>query len=88
MKVKRNKKMYSKKREGQWLILREGKGYVEELNEVAGFIWELAEDEIKVEGIIEGVVCEYEVSKEEAERDIKEFINDFLDEGYLEKVKE
>lgn len=44
------------------------------LNEVAAHIWELINGKMKVEGIREKIVEEFDVKPEEAEKDIMEYI--------------
>ena len=44
------------------------------LNETGAFIWEQIDGKKSVAEIIEAVISEYEISPEEAERDMMEFI--------------
>ena len=44
------------------------------LNELASFIWDMLPNVNSEEEIVDAVLNEYEVEKEEAEKDIKEFM--------------
>ena len=44
------------------------------LNELASFIWDMLPSVNSEEEIVDAVLNEYEVEKEEAEKDIKEFM--------------
>ena len=45
------------------------------LNEVGAFIWERLDGKRKLEDILEEIVAEYEVSREQADRDLRELID-------------
>lgn len=47
---------------------------VHQLNELASFIWNLCDGEHEVHQIVEKVCLEFEVSKDEANRDVHDFI--------------
>ena len=51
------------------------------LNEVGAFIWELTEGKRKVKDIKEMIVEEFDVSPEEAEKDLIEFIQQLEEIG-------
>ena len=44
------------------------------LNELASFIWDMLPNVNSEEEIVDAILNEYEVEKEEAEKDIKEFM--------------
>ena len=45
------------------------------LNEVGGFLWELLPQAETEEALLEAVLAEYDVSAQEAAKDIAEFLN-------------
>ena len=53
------------------------------LNEVGSRIWQLINDQIKVRQIVESVSEEFEVTREEAERDVIELINSLAEAGLI-----
>ncbi len=56
------------------------------LNEVGSRIWELIDGGITLEQIRDRIVEEYEVSTEEAEADITEFLNNLEQAGVVSSV--
>ena len=53
------------------------------LNELAAFLWEQLKEPRDLEELIRLVTGEYEVSREEAEKDIREFIARLKEEGMV-----
>lgn len=53
------------------------------LNEVGTRIWGMINSEVKVGEIVEAVSREYEVSREEAERDVVELIDSLAEAGLI-----
>ena len=56
------------------------------LNEVGTRIWQLIDGQTRVEQMIKAITAEYEVPKEEAEKDIVEYL-DSLEQAGLIKTK-
>lgn len=56
------------------------------LNMVGTMIWELIDGKKDVQKIIETVCSEYEISAEEAERDIIEFLEQLKEMGVIREV--
>ena len=56
------------------------------MNEVASRIWELLDGEERVEGIRDAIVEEFEVSPEEAEADLVEFLQQLEQVGAVRAV--
>lgn len=57
--------------------------YVYQINETAAFFWRLLEQQFTEEQIAEKVAEEYEVPVETAQRDVQQFIDTLLLQGYL-----
>ena len=57
------------------------------LNEVGTTIWQMINGQIKVGQIVESVSREYDVSREEAERDVVELINSLAEAGLIRAVE-
>ena len=57
------------------------------LNEVGTTIWQMINGQIKVRQIVESVSREYEVSREEAERDVVELIDSLAEAGLIRAVE-
>ena len=53
------------------------------LNEVGTRIWQMIDSQIKVRQIVESVSREYDVSREEAERDVVELIDSLAEAGLI-----
>lgn len=53
------------------------------LNPVATFIWEQAQGQFTVEQIIERICQEFEVDRDTAERDCREFVDALVNKGLI-----
>ena len=58
------------------------------LNEVGSRVWQLIDDQNKVKQIVESVSEEFEVTREEAERDVIELINALAEAGLIRAVED
>ena len=76
--IRRNPILFAKKIKGKWVLLEKGKDYVYELNELGSFIWERAEEPIKIKELTEEIVQEYQVEQKQAQEDLLEFLKDCL----------
>lgn len=83
MKYIRNKGIYSKKIEGVVYVLEPNKKYMRELNDVAGFIWDKLEKPISMEKLQAQVCKNYKVAQDRVAVDVKEFIDDYVKDGYI-----
>jgi len=54
-------------------------GSIYNLNEIGAFIWEHLNGERNLEAVRDKILEEYEVSPQEAEADLNEFINDLIE---------
>jgi Coenzyme PQQ synthesis protein D (PqqD) len=54
-------------------------GSIYNLNEIGAFIWEQLDGERNLKTIKDKILDEYEVSLQEAEADLNEFINDLIE---------
>ncbi len=75
-KVWRNEKTASRILEGEAVILTPEDSKVHCLNEVGSRIWELLAEKPTVGEIISKIYEEFEVSKEQAETDVLEFLKE------------
>ena len=78
--------VYSKKTEKGWVVLEKNKNYIQEMNEVGGFIWELASQPVSVDKIVDAVCVEFDVERGVVEKDIGDFVKDYISRGFLVKV--
>jgi coenzyme PQQ biosynthesis protein PqqD len=60
--------------EGEGVVLMPSGAEVHVLNEVASRVWDLLDGERDVAAIVEALVAEFEVGREEASRDVREFL--------------
>ena len=65
---------------GDYIIIPTGKTVLEfngmiTVNEIGAFLWEKLQNEVTFDELVEAVLAEYEVSKEEAAKDIQEFLD-------------
>ena len=54
------------------------------LNEVSSLLWEELKTEKTFDELVNAILGSYEVSKEEAEADLKEFLMQLIENGLLE----
>ena len=69
--------------DGEAVIVLPESGQVNVLNEVGSRIWELIDGTHSVSEITEIIVAEYDVTAEQAERDVNEFIQELVDNKML-----
>lgn len=72
---------------GDYIIIPVGKAVLEfngliTVNEVGASIWKLLQEEITFEGLVEGILNEYDVEESIAREDIREFL-DSLEKGRI-----
>ncbi|MEL6581826.1 MAG: PqqD family protein [Cyanobacteria bacterium J06621_12] len=58
------------------------------LNEVSNRIWQLLQTPASESAIIEQILAEYDVSPEEAKKDLHNLLEEMLSTGLVEKVNE
>jgi len=69
--------------DGEAVIVIPGKGIVNILNKVGTRTWELLDGKKGLRDIADIISDEFEVTPQEAIRDIKEFVNDLLEKGMV-----
>ena len=69
--------------DGEAVIVLPQNSQVNVLNEVGTRIWELIDGTRSVGGIMEAIIAEYDVSAEQAEGDVNEFIQELIDNKML-----
>ena len=75
---------------GDYVIIPTGKTVLEfnglaTINEVGVFLWNLLQNEITEEGLVEKLLEEYEVDEETARADVAEFIGVLVNNKVLER---
>ena len=55
------------------------------VNEVGVTLWEMLQEEVTMEDLVQGVLNEYDVQEEDAREDIQEFLNELIKGGILTK---
>ncbi len=85
-KIKQNLDTAARIIEGQALVITPEDSFLHTMNEVGTRIWEIAEKEIVIKDIIETICQEFEVNRDEACRDVIEFIQQMLDKNLIIKL--
>lgn len=83
--ISRNPEIDATDLDGEVVMMNMEKGQYFMMNEVGSRIWEIIEEPIKVSEIINALLSEFEVEREECENTVMEFLND-LNYGALIKV--
>jgi hypothetical protein len=62
-------------------------GYIYNFNELAAFVWENLDGKDRLQDIKNSIVEEFEVSAQQAEEDLCEFVDDLKEIGAITEVK-
>ena len=78
---------------GDYVIIPVGKTVIEfngliTVNEVGVSIWNMLQNEVTFDQIVQGILNEYEVEESVAREDIREFLDQLSDGGILTEDKE
>ena len=78
---------------GDYVIIPVGKTVIEfngliTVNEVGVSIWNMLQNEVTFDQIVQGILNEYEVEESVAREDIREFSDQLIDGGILTEDKE
>lgn len=80
----RSKVSFSQK-DGSFLVLTPDRKHIIELKDVAFSIWQNLEKPISFENLLKKLKKEYDVSEEELERDLKDWLKQALKEKIVKK---
>ena len=81
--VKRNPEMLASEIDGEKVMMSMDKGDYFGLNTVGSRIWELIEDEIEVNGLIDKMLDEFDVEASECKADLIGFLNELNEKGLI-----
>ena len=75
---------------GDYVIIPTGKTVLEfngliTVNEVGVSLWNMLQEEISFDGLVQGILDEYDVEESVAREDIQEFLDKLVDGGILAK---
>ena len=75
---------------GDYIIIPTGKTILEfnglvTVNEVGVSLWQMLQEEVSFEQLVEGILEEYDVEEEVAREDIREFLDRMIESGILAK---
>ena len=91
--MKLEKEFVLRKIAGDYVIIPVGKTVIEfngliTVNEVGVSIWNMLQNEVTFDQIVQGILNEYEVEESVAREDIREFLDQLIDGGILTEDKE
>ncbi len=86
--LKRNPELISTDVDGEKVMMSIENGEYFGLDSVGSRIWELIENPIKVEVLVNLLIDEFDVSKEQCEVDTLEFLNELMEKKLLIIVSE
>lgn len=74
---------------GDYIIIPTGKTVLEfngliTVNEVGVSIWNMLQEDVTLEEIVQGILDEYDVEESVAKEDVEEFLSTLVDGGILE----
>ena len=75
---------------GDYIIIPTGKTVLDfngliTVNEVGASLWNMLQNEVSLDQLVQGILDEYEVEEEVAREDIQEFLNTLEKSGILKK---
>lgn len=78
---------------GDYIIIPTGKTVLEfngliTVNEVGVFLWKLLQNEVTYEELVQAVLQEYDVEENVAREDVKEFLENLVQGGILDKTED
>ena len=84
-----NKEFVLREIAGDYIIIPTGTTVFEfngliTVNEVGVTIWNMLQEEVTMDELVQGVLAEYEVEEEVARKDIQEFLGELVKGGILE----
>lgn len=86
--ILRNPELISTDVDGEKVMMSIVNGEYFGLDSVGSRIWELIENPIKVETLVELLTDEFDVSKEQCEMDTLEFLNELMEKNLLFIISE
>ncbi|RPH33404.1 MAG: lasso peptide biosynthesis PqqD family chaperone [Bacteroidales bacterium] len=81
--IKRNPELVSTDVDGEKVMMSVENGEYFGLDPVGSRIWELIENPIRIESLINLLLEEFDVSREQCENDSFEFLNELLEKNLL-----
>ena len=83
-----NKEFVLREIAGDYIIIPTGKTVLEfngliTVNEVGVSLWNMLQEEVTEDDLVQGILDEYDVEEEVAREDIREFINNLVAGGIL-----
>lgn len=85
--IQKNKQIVSADMDGETVMMNIQTGKYYNLGNMGGGIWALIEGQTKVETIIESLMEEYNVTREQCEKEVLSFLNQILGQGLIECVE-
>jgi hypothetical protein len=70
--------------DGEAVLMSEDGSQIHMLNNVASFIWELADGETTVDDIVTNICERFDVEEDEAQTDTVEFVQELADKDLIE----
>lgn len=91
--MKVNKKFVLREIAGDYIIIPTGKTVLEfngliTVNEVGVSLWNMLQNEVTLDGLVQGILDEYDVEEAVAREDIQEFLDTLATGGILTKDEE
>ncbi len=81
--IQRNPEMLASKMDQEYVMMSIENGEYYGLNEVAGRIWELTENKVKVADIVAQLMEEFDVSEEQCMNEVTDFLEQLEDKKLI-----
>lgn len=83
----RHSQVTSKKIRGRWLLLESNRHFARELNETAGFLWNLARQPTSTQELAKKLAAAYDQPLEQCQQDVEKFVEKYVRANLLVRVK-
>lgn len=87
MKIKQNSVIYSKKIGDEIVLLESDKEHIRQLNQTSSFLWEQLSRAKTTKQLVTALKKEFDVDQKQAEKDVLGWVESYLSQGFLQKVK-
>jgi hypothetical protein len=82
----RKKSIFSKRKNGVWIILPENSSVMRELNEVAGDIWAMLKQPCSEDLLIDTIASKYNENRSVIQKDVHVFLALYEKDGLIERI--
>lgn len=84
--VQQNPHVVCRRIGSSWVLLEKNRKYMRQLNQTAGDIWQRTKKPVHVDSLVSHIVAKYGIPVSEAEKDVRDFVTQYVRDGLLISV--